>query len=317
MELNFNRKTVDYFSMVTRYDVSTYLELYSIFIQSNQPQILAYYRDRDTAPDATSFDFMEKLITESIKLDNLIKMHKNAFDKIDHWELLIMLEEVRDKLETVKNTSKWIGSSKAKNSWHSTSISSSHVLEQNETLEDISLDLNGRGGDNQNDWAQIAMENDLLETDYTVDGGNKIQLTKGISTSPNFFIKSVIDTLYNQTMYGLDLSRKITFENNDIKVLNYNDTVLQAVEILILLKKGDVPEFPNFGIDADLGVGGNAGQLFHSAIVRQLRAVFSTDDTLRNFNVLKAEYKEGDLHIDYSVNTMYNLTVSSTSKITQ
>lgn len=317
MQLNFNRNTVDYFSMVTRYDVSTYLELYSIFMQSNQPQILSYFRDRNVTPDATSFDFMEKLIHEAIKLDNLIKMHKNAFSRVDHWELVIMLEEMRDKLETVKNTSKWIGSSKAKNSWHSTSIQSSHVLQQNETLENISLDLNGRSGDNQNDWVEIAMENDLLESDYSVDGGNRLQLSKGISSSPNYFIKSVIATLVNQTMYGLDIDRKITFENDDIKVLNYNDTVLQAVNILILLKKGDVPEFPNFGIDADLGVGGNAGQLYHSAIVRQLKAVFSTDDSLRNFNVLKAVYEGGDLKIDYSVNTMYNLTVSSTQKITQ
>lgn len=315
MELNFNRNTVDYFSMVMRYDVSTYLELYSIFIQSNQPQILQYYRERNTNPDVTSFDFMEKLIIEAIKLDNLIKMHKNAFDKIDHWELVTMLEDMRDKLETIKNTSKWIGSSKAKNSWHSTSIQSSHVLKQNETLEGVSLDLNGEQGNNQDDWVEIAMENDLLESDYSVDGGNKIQLSKGIATKPNYFIRSVIDTLVNQTMYGLDIDRKMTFENEDIKVLSYNNTVKQSIDILILLKKGDVPEFPNFGIDADLSVGGTAGQLFHSTIVRQLATVFSTDDSLRNFNVLKAQYKEGDLHIDYSVNTMYNLSVSSTQKI--
>lgn len=316
MELNFNRNTVDYFSMVTRYDVSTYLELYSIFIQSNQPQILQYYRERNANPDVTSFDFMEKLINEAIKLDNLIKIHKNAFGKVDHWELLVMLEEMRDKLETVKNTSKWIGSSKAKNSWHSTSIQSSHVLRQNETLEGVSLDLNGKQGNNQDDWVDIAMENDLLENDYSVDGGNRIQLSKGVATSPNYFIRSVIDTLVDQTMYGLDIDRKITFENDDMKVLGHNDTVKQSIDILILLKKGDVPEFPNFGIDADLSVGGNAGQLFHSAIVRQLAAVFSTDDSLRNFNVIRALYENGDLHIDYSVNTMYNLTVSSTQKIT-
>lgn len=314
MELNFNRNTVDYFSMVTRYNLATYLELYGFFINNNQPQILSYYREQNKIPDSSSFDFLEKMISEAIRIDNLIKINKNSFKKTDQWELLIFLEEIRNKLETVQNTSKWIGSSKSKNSWHTTSIQVNHILNQNETLEKISLDINGDLENNQNDWVGIAFENDLLEKDYHVQGGSRIQLSKPISSSPNFIIKSVIDTLVNEKMYGLDIAKKFEFSDNDIKVLSYTDTVKQSINVLILLKKGDVPEFPNFGIDSDLSTGNSYGRLFYNSIIRQLEAVFETDDSLRNFSVLKTGYENGDLVIDYSVDTMYNLTTGVKSQ---
>jgi hypothetical protein len=311
--LNFNTNTLDLFSQITRYNISTYLDLYSIFIKENQPKILSYYRDAEVDPDSDSFDFLSRLIAESVKIDNLIKHHANSLQTIDQWELVVFLEDIRGKFETILNTSKWVGSSKTKNSWNSTSIQTQLVLSQNETLENVSQSISGEFND-KNDWVRIALENDLSESDYSIEGGTEIQLTKKIASSPNFFLQSVIDSLIGERMYGLDACRKITFENDDIKVMGYKETVKQSIDILILLKKGDIPEFPNLGMNPGL-IGGNVGQLYYSSITRQLSTVFDSDDSLRNFTVTDVEYENTNMHLRYSVDTMYNLSINSTTKI--
>jgi hypothetical protein len=311
--LNFNTNTRDLFSQITRYNISTYLDLYSIFIKENQPKILSYYRDAEVDPDSDSFDFLSRLIAESVKIDNLIKHHANSLQTIDQWELVVFLEDIRGKFETILNTSKWVGSSKTKNSWNSTSIQTQLVLSQNETLENVSQSISGEFND-KNDWVRIALENDLSESDYSIEGGTEIQLTKKIASSPNFFLQSVIDSLIGERMYGLDACRKITFENDDIKVMGYKETVKQSIDILILLKKGDIPEFPNLGMNPGL-IGGNVGQLYYSSITRQLSTVFDSDDSLRNFTVTDVEYENTNMHLRYSVDTMYNLSINSTTKI--
>jgi hypothetical protein len=76
---------------------------------------------------------------------------------------------------------------------------------------------------------------------------------------------------------------------------------------LITLKKGDVPEFPKFGIDANLGVGSNQNIFQYKQLMMQLKEVFLSDDSLVNFNVKNYVYVDGDVFITYNVGTFYYL----------
>lgn len=307
--MKFDKDTVVFFSSVLRYNVGTYINLYSIFVSDYQKRIENYYKSLEDLPDVDAFDFMFSMIKEANKIDDLIKMNKNTFNKINHWEFVEFLDEIRCNLDTVQNTSKWVGSNRSKNNWRTISIQSNYMLNQNQTLEKVVE--NNFGGDSQNDWIDLSMRNNLLEQDYSVDGGNLLEISKSLSSFPLLNIKTVVDSLVGERLYGLDVSKKITFENQDLKVENYNDTLKQSVLILSGIKRGDVPEFPYFGVDANLGIGSNVGQLIFSSIVRQLTTVFASDDTITDFNVIDIYYEETNLVIEYAVDTFYNKSIKS------
>lgn len=307
--MKFDKNTIDFFSSVLRYNLGNYINLYSVFVSDFQKQIENYYKSIEDLPNIDAFDFMISLIKESSKIDDLIKLNKKSFNKINHWEFVEFLDDIKGNLETVQNSAKWLGSSKLKNNYRTISIQSNYILNQNETLENIIE--NNFGGDFQNDWIDLSLKNNLLEQDYSVDGGNNVEISQPVSYSSKLFIKTVIDSLQGDKLYGLDISKKITFENNDLKVESYKNTLKQSVLILSMVKKGDVPEFPYFGVDADLGIGSNVGQLIFSSVVRQMTMVFATDDTLTDFNVIDVFYKNTDLNIEYSVNTFNNKQLKS------
>lgn len=307
--MKFDKNTIDFFSSTLRYNLSTYIDLYSVFISDYQKKIENYYKSIQDLPDVDAFDFLFSLIKEASKIDDLIKMNKNSFKKINHWDFVEFLDDIKYSLDTVQNTAKWVGSNKSKNNWRTISIQSNHILNQNQTLENLVED--NFGGDAQNDWVDLSLRNNLLERDYSVYGGNNIEISKNISSSPKLYIKTVIDSLIGDTLYGLDISKKLSFEDGDLKVESYFDTLKQSVLILSGIKRGDVPEFPFFGIDADLGVGSNVGQLVYSSVIRQLTTVFASDDTITDFSVTDAFYENTNLFIEYSVNTFRNKTIKS------
>lgn len=307
----FNKDTIDYMSSAIRYNVSTYLDLYSIFISNYKKNIENFYRYKEEKADIESFDFLLSMIKESSKIDDLIKLNKTYFTRIDHWNLVEFIDDIKSNLETIKNSDKWLGSSKTKGNWRSSSIQTETILQQNQTLEDIAYDQ--FGADGQNKWVDLSIENGLLEKDYSNEGGNDIQITTETSGVGNFSVKSVVDNLIGERLYGMDICKKITFENDDIKVMSFLDTVKQSVLILSSVEKGDIPEYPTLGIDNFIGE--NVGMLIYSSLVRQLQAVFSTDDTITDFSVNEMYYEEGDLIIKYSVNTFFNQVFNSQIKI--
>jgi hypothetical protein len=312
----FDIRTIDRFSYRLRYNIEVYLQLYSHFIQNNVQSIVQFFEDSINNPNKESFDFLESMMIESAKIKILIKLNKNSFRQIDDWELLDFLENIDTKLQTINNAARWTRSSRTQNSWSGNVIQTNYVLRDDQTLEQVSEDVYG-GNTSQDDWMRIAVENDLGETDYQVRGGNQIKITKRNSSSPNYFLNSIIDNLVGQKLYGIDFNRKIGFTNNDLNVLSYNDTVIQSVLILVSVKKGDNPEFSALGVDPKLAIGASYGSLKFSSIIRQLQQVFATDDSLRNFSVTNVSYQNGVLSISYKVDTFYNLTYNSTTNIQQ
>lgn len=315
MAQKFSFQTISRFSYILRYNIQTYLDLYSVFVRNNMSNIIDFYKDSDTNTDVESFNFLFSLLVEAGKIDNLIKLNKNSFNSIDDWELLDFMEEIRGKLLTISNTHKWTRSSKTQNSWTGSNIQTNYVLQDNQTLEEVSKEVYGEL-ESQNDWMRISIENDVREADYSPNSNKQIQVNKRVLSTPDYAVFSVVDSLVNEKLYGLDMMRKLTFVDDDLQVNDHESTVHQTVEILIALHKGDIPEYPAIGVDSKLAIGSNVGAIQYTSIVRQLEEVFRTDDSLRNFKVTSISYQSGDLIIQFSVDTMYNLTIqNSKSKI--
>jgi len=131
------KQTIERFSVKIGYNVSTYMDLYSFFIQNNKHKITDYFQNQDVKPDADSFDYLEKMLKEAIRIDNLIKLHKENMNSIDDWDLLDYIENIRTSLESINNSSRYLRSSKTSNSWRTTNPTYDYVMAQNETVEDI------------------------------------------------------------------------------------------------------------------------------------------------------------------------------------
>jgi len=251
------------------------------------------------------------MLKEAIRIDNLIKLHKENMNSIDDWDLLDYIENIRTSLESINNSSRYLRSSKTSNSWRTTNPTYDYVMAQNETVEDIV----GKQLYSQNedaDWVDLAIQNSLTEEDYTPEGGVKLQLTKNTKYGKKYFLDSVIDTLVGENVYGKDIYAKLTFEDDEIKVLSPKDTFVQSVGILVLLKKGDIPEFKEMGVDPRLGVGSNINVFEYGKIMSQLQDTISSDDTIREFNVVSLLYdNNGSVFVKYSANSFYNLVFNN------
>lgn len=306
--------TLERFSKRIGYNVVTHIDLFSYFVQNNQPKISRYFTEQNTEPDADSFDFLSKLLKECERIDNLIKINKNRFTTIDDWDLLDHLENIRISLQSIDNTSKYTRSSKSKNSWNTVSISSQYLLGQHQTIEDIAYtELNSN--DEQNDWTDLAIKNNLSEIDYTNQGGVSIDIEKQIRYNANLKLKSVVDNLVGERIYGADFDKRFHFENNDLATLSYKDTFLQSLEILVLLRKGDIPEFSDMGVDPKLGVGSNINVFEYGLIRRQFDETIATDDTIRGFRIIGFEYVDSEAFFTYQADSFYNITIQDAKKL--
>jgi len=313
--LEFDMTTIGRFSSILRYNVETYLNLYGIFVKNNYPSIYNYFTKPGTQPDSNSFDFLAAMIQESDKINALLKVHSNSFQKIDDWNLLEFIEGIRIKLQTVNNLSKWTRSSLTQNSWSSPAIQTNYQLKRFQNLEDVTLGILN-DNNNQNDWSGLAVENNLFESDYSIQGGSVIEITQPLGTSPNLFLNSIVDNLSGEKLYGIDFNNQINWINNDLAILSYIDTVKQATITLVTIKKGDVPEFYDMGVDSSLLTGNDVGSLSYVSLIRQLTQLFATDDSLRNFQVNSFSYKGGVSYVDFSIDTFYDLVYNSVQPLT-
>lgn len=308
----FTYNTISRFSAKIRYKLEVFIDAYQMFVENNVPELVRYYSTPEVTIDVNNFNMLDLLLAQAVKISNVVKINRNKFNLIDEWELATYLEDITLKLQTYDNLSRWMRSNKTKNSWRSLSIQSNYTLGQGETLEEVQDNTNPDGNE-QNQWVQLSLENNLLESDYTTEGGNVLRVSKIRNTSPNLFLESVVDNLSGENLYGKDLHRQLTFVNDDLLCLAPVATVRQSVDILINLNKKDIPELPDFGKQPVIG--SNVATFLYSGMVRQLNEVFASDDTMRNFSVKRFFYKDGDLYLEYSVDTFYHQTLENEAKI--
>ena len=220
------------------------------------------------------------------------------------WVVLETLEEIENRLMTLNNMNKWSRSS-ITNTRYSSSSQIEYTLKQNQTLENIARNVLEQN-DYQDSWFDIAFRNQLFEEDYTNEGGNDLLLEIDNTVNLGVQVNSVVDTLQGKSIYGKDLYRKISFENDDLKYLDYDKTVTQAVEIMIVHKKNQHPDYPSLGLQSTVCIGGNRALMNFPVIIRQLTETFNSDDSLKEFTVESLEVEQDNLLSNFKVKTRLN-----------
>ena len=117
-------------------------------------------------------------------------------------------------------------------------------------------------------------------------------------------------------IYGKDLQAKLQFVNDDLLALGYDDTIQQAFNIGVNLKKGHNQEFPNDGLQSNNIVGNNLNSILYPSIFRQLFQSLSTDDSFSSISVTNVKQQVADanfpkdcVQLELSAQTRLNETV--------
>jgi hypothetical protein len=293
----------DTFKSVTRFDIETYFNKFSTFVLSDYQRIVDYYQ-RGGEISSTVLTNLDNLIDDMLQLTDLFSLYTERLSSgtAEIWELLDFFETTKVTLLTVKNSSRWMRSTK--NVLRSDAVDQDYILRQGQNLEQLAGELGY--SDINNDWKNIAINNDVEEEDYSFEGGTKLKIS--FINQLNYTVDSVIDSISGEKLYGLDIDRYFIFENNDLRTLGYKDTILQQTEILVGLVKGSVPEFPQDGISKDL-ISTNVNAIQYPAILRQQAAVFEKDDRYKSIMVNSLKTDVDSLTIDLQITTKLNETL--------
>lgn len=298
----FKESTLDNYFNITKINVALYLQDYSNFIDNNSSDISNYYSGDIITPNISSFTLLEELIKRGKEVIESFYLNKKYFQHISDWNLLELIDDFVSKLETLSNIGKYLRSNINKNQFY-LGIEKDFNLGAGQTLEKLT-DIQIHSSNPDNDWATLALYNDLIEEDYTPKGG--IMLKSIINpTSDKVILDSVLGNLQGENLYGKDVYKILTFEDNDLKVLTPKATILQTIKINLELGKGDSPEFPNDGIQKSMFIGNNIGALQFPILFRQLSALFEKDDTISSFSIVDIKYVEDSINMDYEIQTTY------------
>lgn len=292
-------QTYERFQSLTNYRLQDFVIEVGDFFDSEMPIIVRFYLGQRTILDRKYLKHLNALTEESINVLSIFRSFKNIMSTVDYWELLDGIEDLKGKLKYAQNISKYVRSSlikgKVKNSYVF-----NHIMGPEETLENVSRDIlkNTRSED---DWSEIALDNDLREVDWDIDGGTELELND--TTFQAGIVTSMIDNTIGDRIYGKDLTRLLEFSDDDLLVLEYKETAIQTVDTLSKLSKNDIPEFPSIGINSNIWKGTNFSKLNYPLIIREMNLVFATDDLFKDFKVLEIKHVEGDIYIKFEVNT--------------
>lgn len=303
--------TLDNFQRLTSYDIRTFFENYLNFVDVEYPNIVNFFSGVSKVVPTASFVALDWLLKEYKKIVDVVVLNSPSLASYDFWILVENVEDIGHAIETADNASKWLRSSITKNGYRQ-QVQLDLVAQQGENLEDI--ERNRLRSINPNDsWVQTAIDNGLREEDYNSDGNYLLKVI--YKNNSAIFLNSVVDNIDTpEKTYGLDIKKEIEWNDSDLVVLAYTDTIIQSAEILSNLKKGDDPAFPETGINPRI-IGGNIAAVSYPVLFRDMTGSFATDDTFKSFSITNLRREQDAIFLDFKVETKAGSNFSRSSQI--
>lgn len=296
---------IEKFIKLTNYPMDKFLVETESFFKSDLPTIVNFFKGYSNTLDKKKIENLNKLTENAIIITNLFHQKKGVMKTVDFWELLNRIEDIKSKLKYSQNISKYLRSSIVSKA-NKAGFAFDYTLSNQQTLESVTDGILEEG-DYDNSWANQALDNDLKEQDWDINGGKNLILRKQIFQSN--LVTTMIDNTIGERIYGRDIKKLLEYKDDDLLVLGYKETVYQTADILSKLTKGDIPEFKSIGLDLELYKGNNFSQLNYPSITRELQRNFATDDLFKDFEIKNIRYEEGEIFVEYQVDTKYELVI--------
>lgn len=271
------------------------------FNNLHAPLIRGFYDGKGLRYNSDSIRSLNKNITDLKDVLESIAINKNDFNKYKYWIIVEILEDSLTYLKTLSNYALWARSPKDI-SVYGQGLEQDYVQRQNETLKQIEVKSGSTNFDL--DWYNLAIRNSLREEDYTNQGGTPLKII--LRNIDNAIVESVVDIIDNGLKsYGFDIYRKLTFEDDDLVVLDNKETLKQSAYILTSMSKGDNVKFPELGFDKISLLGSNVGSFLYPLAIRQVIELFSTDDSFAGIEIDKMKIEQDSIKMEINITTRF------------
>ena len=297
---------VENFENITGFDLDAWLGSFDDFSQNYYQDIYNYYAGVVKQPNTLAFEKLNNLLQGASYIDSLIQINAGAFTDSKNWDFLAYLEEIFIKLKSASKLYKYLRSNKDEKSYILNGYQTNYYAAKYERPEDIVAKTGSLNP--QEDWIDLAVKNNLEELNYKYSGAYTIQLNIDLqSQAGTGAVLSVVGDTTGEKIMGKDFDRKIYVLNNDLKKLSYKETFLQAIDIIVTLVKGSVPESPKLGISRNL-IGSNITVLRFPILIRELEELFATDDTIQSISIGDVITEEDAVYLNIFVRSAYIAT---------
>ena len=261
------------------------------FYENYHTSILNYYTEYSYPYPGDAFFKYKNLCKDLDLILSKIVLYKGNFVTTDIWDLMDQLDDIKLKLNSIPAYPRIYQVGFYKKQINDSEEYQTYRLGPYETIESVSRDY-------KQNITDLVLINELNEENWTESGGKQIILKTNISNAvPNFVQEEVVfDVLLGKNLLGKDLPPYFLIDEDteDLTVLTPEQTFLTAVEILCNLKMGEIPEYPEIGVDKSIYgecTKGNAGFTF-PILLRQLNIALETDDTILSFSIDDIQYEE-------------------------
>lgn len=292
------------FQNITKFDILQYFIDYADFLKNQYSYVYEYFSGKSETIDSSYIFNLRDLINRS---DILLKRFSTFATKLGnsgYWELQQYCQDLNDTLERITKLPKYNRVSKTARGYKSV-VQKDYSVGGMKTIQDVALGMKNSISENE-----LILNNDLEENDYDIDNLSNIKAM--ISNTNSVVVDSIIEEPIGEKVYGKDISKDIDFEDNDLKIVKYEDNVNQKIETLLTLEKGDIPEFPNYGRDKLEGT--NYSNYNFTSLQQDLMNTFNGDDLFDYVKITDASFDNGSLTITCDVKTRY--TYSTVKNIT-
>jgi hypothetical protein len=285
------------------------------FLKSSQEFFTNHYQPLYDFFSGNSDSLPKESFKKLKELDNQREVIQNSFltksfklNEYEFWEIVDMVEEISTKISTTLKLDKWLRSVNTSLSYNN-GTSFKYMLRNNQSVDSaVRYNMGDVDEEVVND---LMIKNSLQERDLPIEGGVEINIFTSQSNSSVTNVSTVIDNPLGKKIYGKDLQKHIEWDtdNNDLKVLDYDQTLQQTINIMGSLQKSSVPEFEEIGFDYFAGK--TIGSLSKPLLIRQLNEIFAQDDIFVGIEVTEMKFIQDGIYVKYNITTVLNNVIKN------
>lgn len=293
------------FQNITKFELQSYFTDYGEFLQNDYGDIYAYYSGSSESINAEKIKTLQDLMSRSNDLIRTFQTFAGKLGNVGYWELQQYCQDLNDTLERISKLPKYCRTAKTCRGYKPY-IQVSEDIGGMKTIQDLAQQL----GNNMSEY-ELILNNDLEEADYEINELSQIKAL--VPNNTDVVVETILEQPIGKRIYGKDIDRNISFTENDLTTVKYENNVEQKSDVLMELQKGDVPEMPNFG--KNIISGSTYASYNYSALATDLKDVFLQDDLFENVDITDVKYKDGDIYVTCEIYTKYAYSTTKSIKI--
>lgn len=295
------------FQEITKFDLYQYFVDYADFMRNQYSSIHAYYSGRSESINGDYVNNLNNLVKRSDDLLKLFITFGPKMGNVGYWELQNYCQDLYDTIKKVTLLPKYLRTSKTPRGYKPY-VQIDFTIGGMSDFRDIAQRINS----NEITEESLILGNDFEEEDYEI---NELKNAKAFIENQNrgIVVKTILEEPVGNKVYGRDINRNIGFSNNDLNIVEWEDNVLQKVEVILEMVQGDVPEMPNMGRRKTMG--DNFSNYSYPELVRDVQGSFLQDDLFDSVDFEDISINNGDIYATVNIVTKYIYGVKRTIKI--